>query len=78
MTMKAIIKKILDDHGWTTYRLAKELQTNVQSIDYIVKSGTKGVRLATLCKLRKVSGLTWKQFGEELDREFLEIDSETE
>jgi len=78
MTMKAIIKKILDDHGWTTYRLAKELGTSVQSIDYVVKSGTKGVRLNTLCKLRRVSGLSWAQFGKELDREFLSVDSDSE
>ena len=72
MSMKKIIEKILSDKGWTAYRLAKELNTNLQGIDYVLKSGTRGMRLSTLCKLRKISGMSWSAFGKQLDVEFLE------
>lgn len=78
MTVKTIIKIILERTGWTRYRLAKEIGLSTQALDYMIHTDTKGVRLSVLCKLRKVSGLSWSAFGKVLDGQFAEIDSDSE
>lgn len=76
-----IVSSVQKRLGVTSYRLAKMLGVSQQIVrvwNGTTETATKreGMNLKALCKLRKVSGLTWKQFGEELDREFL--DSETD
>jgi DNA-binding Xre family transcriptional regulator len=78
MTVKTIIKIILERTGWTRYRLAKEVGLSTQALDYMIHTDTKGVRLSVLCKLREVSGLSWSAFGKILDGQFAEIDDKGE
>lgn len=78
MTVKSIIKIILEKTGWTRYRLAKEVGLSTQALDYMIHTDTKGVRLSVLCRLRKVSGLSWSAFGKMLDGQFTEIDEKGE
>lgn len=54
----------------TRYALAKELEIKTQSIDHLEEKGLS-MKIDTLCKLRRVSGLSWDKFGSMLDREFL-------
>jgi transcriptional regulator with XRE-family HTH domain len=71
----AIQKKL----GLTAYALAKKLGVTQQAVR-IWNGSTKvstqptGMNLQALCKLRKLSGMSWSQFGRELDREFLKGD----
>ncbi len=64
------IKHIRKQLGLTRYALAKELNIASQSIDHLEAKGI-AMKLDSLCKLRKVSGLSWSKFGEMLDKEFL-------
>lgn len=76
-----IVKKIQEQLGVTAYGLAKMIGVTQQAVRlYTGQTKTarprEGMNLRALCKLRKVSGMTWQQFGKELDREFLDSDSE--
>jgi len=76
-----IVSSIQKQLGVTSYRLGKMLGVSQQIVrvwNGTTKTTTKreGMNLRALCKLRKVSGMTWQQFGKELDREFLDSDSE--
>jgi hypothetical protein len=59
----------------TNYKLSKLLNSHGIEItpngvqQYEVSA--KGMRLEVLCVLRKLCGLSWEQFGKELDAEFL-------
>lgn len=69
--------------GLTAYALAKKLGVTQQAVrlwngSTKTKSAPSGMSLPALCKLRKLSGMSWSKFGRELDREFLKIDNETE
>lgn len=46
---------------------AEITRNGVEKLEKHVKGGS----FETLCVLRKVSGMSWNEFGEELDREFL-------
>jgi len=70
MLMK-IIAQILKGRGITAYRLAREMNLPVTQITGWLKSEEQAsFRLPYLCQLRELSGLSWEQFGELLDREF--------
>jgi len=71
-----IVKKIQERLGVTAYTLAKMIGVTQQAVRlYTGQTKTsrarQGMNLGVLCKLRKVSGMSWQQFGNELDREFL-------
>jgi DNA-binding Xre family transcriptional regulator len=74
MTVKRIIKKVLDARGITRYKLAKELGITTQALDYMIKSDTKGVRVAVLIKLQECSSLSVSQFWKLLREEHPEVD----
>jgi len=74
MTVKKIIKKVLDSRGITRYRLAKELGINTQALDYMLTNDSKAVRVGVLVKLQEVSGLTVSQFWKLLKDEHSEVD----
>ena len=74
MTVKRIIKKVLDSRGITRYKLAKELGITTQALDYMIKSDTRGVRVAVLIKLQEASGLSVAQFWKLLRDEHPEVD----
>lgn len=65
------IRIIRERLGWTRYRLAREVGEATQTIDHAEEKGVS-IRPALLCKIRKCSGLSWKQFGELLDAEYME------
>lgn len=79
-----IVSLVQKQLGVTSYRLAKLLGVSQQIVrvwngSTETKTKREGMNLCALCKLRKLSGMTWDQFGKELDKEFLkarEIDTE--
>lgn len=73
------ISLIQERLGLTAYALAKRLGVTQQAVriwNGTTKKRTKpeSMSLTALCKLRKVSGLSWSKFGKMLDGEFLAID----
>lgn len=74
MTVKTIIKKVLDTRGITRYRLSKELGISTQALDYMLSSDSKAVRIAVLIKLQRSSGMSVSQFWKLLESEY---DSDT-
>ena len=79
-----IVSLVQKQLGVTSYRLAKLLGVSQQIVrvwngSTETKTKREGMNLRALCKLRKLSGMSWDQFGKELDREFLksgELDAE--
>lgn len=74
MLMK-LVKKIFEDSGLSQYQFAKQLGVSIQIVQYwIGKVGgnrpRSSIKLESLCKLRKMSGLSWEQFGKRIDQEF--------
>lgn len=75
-----IVKTVQDRLGVTAYGLAKTLGVTQQAVRRWtgvtkVKDRNEGMSLRVLCKLRKAGGMSWSQFGKELDREFAELES---
>lgn len=69
MHMK-FINKIMELAGIATnYALARKLGVPTPTVDNLVKSG-KYIKPQVLCELRKIGGLSWKEYGEMLDEEF--------
>jgi DNA-binding transcriptional regulator YiaG len=82
MRMKFVLA-IQERLGLTAYALAKKLGVTQQAVRLWngttkTQSAPSGMSLAALCKLRKLSGMSWSRFGKELDREFLKVDSDSE
>lgn len=79
-----IVSAIQKRLGVTSYRLAKMLGVSQQIVRVWngtteTKTKREGMNLKALCRLRKISGMSWEQFGKELDREFYrEVDSDSE
>ena len=69
MTVKTTIKKILDARKISRYQLSKELGITPQALEYMLKSNSRGIRLAVLIKLQEVSGLSVSQFWKLLKEE---------
>jgi len=74
MGMK-LIEKIRNIKGLKNYGIMKHLrvlgvEVTTQGIDGYDKPTAKGMRLDVLCGLRKITGLSWQQFGKLLDDEF--------
>lgn len=75
MGMK-FVETILKKSGCETqYAFAKKLGISIQSAQYILgvtaqPRTRKSIDPRLLCKLRKAGGLTWKQLGKLLDKEF--------
>lgn len=70
-----LVKKIFHDSGESEYSFARKLGVSLQSLQYMLgktgpKQARRGMRLDVLVKLRKVSGLSWSQFGQLLEGEF--------
>jgi len=59
----------------SNYALAKLLHTSTQLVDTWTGKAKgrdpEGMKLKFLCQLRKISGLSWNQFGKLIDEEFL-------
>lgn len=53
----------------TRYALAKELGVPTQSLDHLELKG-RSIRPDVLCRLKRVSGLSWAAFGKLLEREY--------
>lgn len=74
MLMKFVEKILADSFERKPYRLAKQLEIPIQTVNAWLgktKSGSRrGIALHLLCKLRRVSGLSWSEFGRLLDAEF--------
>lgn len=67
------IRKIKLDLGMTRRGLARKTDIDSQKILYYEKKGSKLAEfLSWLCRLRKISGLSWSAFGKLLDDEFIE------
>ena len=75
-----IVKQVQEKTGLTAYALGKLLGVTQQAVRRWngatkVKTRNEGMSLRVLCKLRRLSGMSWAQFGRELDREFGELGS---
>ena len=55
----------------TNYALAQKLGVQTPIVDNMIKSG-KYLKPEMLCKLRRLSGLSWTKFGKMFDEEFLD------
>lgn len=73
--MKKILDTVLKKHGWTRYRLAKELGLSTQAMDHLYLKNARGVRIAVLIRLQEVSGYSVEKFWKLLKEEH-GIDSE--
>lgn len=76
-----IVETVQKKLGVTAYALAKMIGVTQQTVriwtgQTVSSRPREGMNLKALCKLRKVSGLSWSKFGKELDREFLDTDSD--
>lgn len=63
------VKIIRENLGLTRYRLARELGEATQTIDNLEEKA-RLIRPELLCKIRKLSGLSWNQLGLLLDKEY--------
>jgi predicted transcriptional regulator len=75
-----IVKTVQEKLGVTAYRLGKMLGVTQQAVRRWtgatkVADRNEGMSLRVLCKLRRISGMSWSAFGRELDSEFQEIES---
>lgn len=73
MTVK-FVQKIIERQKLTTYALAKLIGVSTQLVDRWAgktKIAAKGMQLDSLCKIRRIDGRSWNEFGAELDKEFL-------
>lgn len=77
MTVKKILDAVLKKHGWTRYRLAKELGLSTQAMDHLYLKNARGVRIAVLIRLQEVSGYSVEKFWKMLKDEH-GIDNETD
>lgn len=77
MIMK-IMDRIRQASKLKDYSLSKELRSRFQieitipGINGYSKPESKSMRLDVLCGLRKLSGVSWSEFGKWLDDEFIE------
>ena len=62
------LKKIREKEGWSAYRMAQHLGLLPQTYIQYEKSA-KGIRIKTLCQIRKRLDLTWDQLGKHLEAE---------
>ncbi len=74
MKMK-ILDYVKKKQELTNYGVAKELrkigvEVTTQGIDQYDKGAARSMRFDVLLGLRKLSGLTWDQFGKMLEGEF--------
>ena len=69
MTVKKILDTVLKKHGWTRYRLAKELGLSTQAMDHLYLKNARGVRIAVLIRLQEVSGYSVEKFWKMLKEE---------
>lgn len=70
------IEKARKITGLTNYGLSKTLrkegvEVTTQGIDGYFKKQSKSMRLDVLCGLRKLSGVSWAEFGKWLDNDYL-------
>ncbi len=63
------VRQVRKIAGMTIYRLAKEIGCNTSTV-YQWEAGAKSMRLDYLSRVRKVSGLSWNEFGKLIDAEF--------
>lgn len=77
MTVKKILDTVLKKHGWTRYRLAKELGLSTQAMDHLYLKNARGVRIAVLIRLQEVSGYSVERFWKMLKDEH-GIDSDSD
>lgn len=69
-----IIKKVRDLSGLKNYGLMKRLrelgvEVTTQGIDGYERETARSMRFDVLSGLRKISGLTWGEFGDLIDAE---------
>ena len=61
-----LVEEIRTKRDWTNYKLAIALgisESHCKSLRTVASSAS----IPLLCKLREVSGMTWKQFGKKLE-----------
>ena len=63
-TLKLIRKRL----KLSSYKMAKLLGMSIQRYQYLEEHG-KGTDYKTLAKIRELSGLSWKAFGDLLEKE---------
>jgi DNA-binding transcriptional regulator YiaG len=74
-----IVETVQQKLSVTAYKLAKMIGVTQQTVriwtgQTATNKPREGMNLRALCKLRKVSGMSWSKFGRELDAEFLSDD----
>lgn len=63
------LKTIRENLGLTQYGLAKKLGVMPNQVANFEEKGRQ-MPLGMLCKIRELSGLSWEELGEMLDKEF--------
>ena len=72
-----LIEKIRRRCGDKNYSIALKIREDlgipitVQGIDAYERPEAQSMKLSVLCGLRRISGLSWSEFGKWLDDEFL-------
>lgn len=69
MAMKRILKTVKDKLGITSYKLSTLTGISESLLSAWSIKNPVGVSLKLLAALRKVSGLSWNQFGKIIDEE---------
>ena len=77
-----MLKKIKELTDLTAYGIAGTLENmgikiTTSGIDNYLRHPPRSMRLDVLCGLRKLSGLSWEEFGAELDSDFLPAEAST-
>jgi plasmid maintenance system antidote protein VapI len=62
MAVKKLLDTVLENQGWTRYRLAKELGISTQAMDHLYHKDAKAMRLAVLIRLQEASGYSVTEF----------------
>lgn len=70
-----IIKKVRDSADLKNYGIMKKLrdigiEVTTQGIDGYEKDSARSMRLDVLSGLRRISGVSWEEFGAWIDSEF--------
>jgi transcriptional regulator with XRE-family HTH domain len=69
MGVKALIKAIMDEKGWTAHKLARESGVSKQMISHWTRYGASSVAIRHLIALKHASGFSWSRIGEILSDE---------
>ena len=69
MGVRKLLDTVLENQGWTRYRLAKALGISTQAMDHLYHKDAKAIRLSVLIRLQGASGYSVTEFWKLLKEE---------